>query len=95
MLKNYPVVGVVDMFNTTLKVLERKLPQFFGNAFDTYFNDPFFDSYEYRNMENKKPVMEKIKNIIKRNLTNEIEFYDFCKQRLQLQYNAILSKSNK
>lgn len=27
--------------------------------------------------------------ILSRNLTNEIEFYEFCKQRLYLQYNAI------
>lgn len=27
--------------------------------------------------------------ILSRNLTHEIEFYEFCKQRLYLQYNAI------
>ena len=92
-LKNYPVVGVLDMFNMTLRVLERKLPQFFDNAFELYFNDPQFRSNKFRNVDYKKPVSEKIKSMVRKNLTNELEFYDFCKQRLQSQYNSIISKS--
>ena len=32
MEKYYPVVGVLEEFNTTLTVLEKKLPIFFGDA---------------------------------------------------------------
>ena len=84
--KYYPVVGVLELFNRTLSVLERKLPQFFEGAVHSYYNDPFFKNYEFRNLESKKHVSEEIKDTIRRNLTNEIEFYEFCKQRLQWQY---------
>lgn len=37
----------------------------------------------------KPPVDEKIKDIVRRNFTKEIEFYEFCKQRLHKQYIAL------
>lgn len=37
----------------------------------------------------KPPVSEEAKNILRKNLTNEIEFYQFCMQRLYRQYEAI------
>lgn len=37
----------------------------------------------------KRSVSEETKAILRRNLTNEIEFYEFCKQRLYMQYAAI------
>ena len=37
----------------------------------------------------KKTISEETRNILRKNLTNEIEFYEFCKQRLYLQYAAI------
>jgi dermatan/chondrotin sulfate uronyl 2-O-sulfotransferase UST len=46
-----------------------------------------------RNMY-KPPVSEKVKAILRQNFTNEIEFYNFCKQRLHMQYAALnLNKS--
>lgn len=37
----------------------------------------------------KPPVSEEIKEIVRRNFTREIEFYQFCKQRLHKQYLAL------
>lgn len=34
-------------------------------------------------------VSDETRTILRKNLTNEIEFYDFCKQRLYLQYAAL------
>ena len=90
--KHYPVVGVLEMFNTTLNVMEGTLPKFFRGAVDTYYNDPFFENYEYRNLETRKRVSEGIKSLVRTNLTNEIEFYEFCVQRLHFQFSAIHSK---
>lgn len=39
-------------------------------------------------------VSEETRQVLRKNLTNEIEFYDFCKQRLYLQY-AALSKGKR
>ena len=37
----------------------------------------------------KPPVSEAVKEILRQNFTNEIEFFEFCKQRLNRQYLAI------
>ena len=37
----------------------------------------------------KPPVSEAVKNILRKNFTREIEFYEFCKQRLHMQYVAL------
>lgn len=37
----------------------------------------------------KPPVSEEVKEIVRRNFTKEIEFYEFCKQRLHKQYLAL------
>lgn len=37
----------------------------------------------------KPPVEEKIKDFVRKNFTKEIEFYEFCKQRLHKQYLAL------
>ena len=37
-------------------------------------------------------VSEEIKNIVRQNFSREIEFYEFCKQRLQTQLDDIRGK---
>lgn len=37
----------------------------------------------------KPPVSEMVKDIVRKNFTREIEFYEFCRQRLYKQYAAI------
>ena len=37
----------------------------------------------------KPPVAEETKNIVRKNFTRELEFFDFCKQRLHKQYMAL------
>lgn len=53
----------------------------------------FLASAEYLTKINKNnfkpPVSEKVKDIVRRNFTNEIEFYQFCRQRLHKQYLAV------
>ena len=39
--------------------------------------------------KDKRPVSDLTREILRKNLTNEIEFYEFCKQRLYMQYAAI------
>ena len=84
----YPVVGVTEMFNETLEVLETKLPTYFHGATKAYkeIGDKF------SNESNKKQVSEEIKKLVRGNLTNEYEFYEFCKQRLINQIKEIRNK---
>lgn len=39
--------------------------------------------------EFKPPVSEAVKQIVRANFTREIEFYEFCKQRLHMQLKAL------
>jgi hypothetical protein len=85
----YPVVGIVENMNKTLAVMESIWPQFFKGALDAYFNEPQVTEFYLPNPY-KLPVSEKVKNIVRANFTLEYEFYEFCKQRLDKQYQELI-----
>lgn len=83
----YSVVGVLEDLNTTLAVLEKYIPRFFAGASEIYFDE--IKNFNKINKNNfKPPVSEEVKNIVRQNFSREIEFYKFCKQRLQTQFLA-------
>ncbi|XP_071549570.1 uronyl 2-sulfotransferase homolog pip [Panulirus ornatus] len=86
--KNYAVVGVLEELNITLTVLENYVPKFFRGARHLYWNEVQRLSKINRNIY-KPPVSQKIKDIVRKNFTREIEFYEFCKRRLYMQYAAL------
>ena len=92
--KYYKVVGITENINMTLKVAEHEMPEYFENAFHVYHHDPEIRNYQMKNPY-KLPVSEQVMEIVRANFTHEIEFYEFCKQRLQAQYQTILSSKNK
>jgi len=86
--KHYAVVGVLEELNKTLTVLEHYVPRFFKGAKDVYYNEVQVFSKINRNIY-KPPVAEATKDIVRKNFTRELEFFDFCKQRLHKQYLAL------
>ncbi|XP_033212740.1 heparan sulfate 2-O-sulfotransferase pipe [Belonocnema kinseyi] len=86
--KHYAVVGVLEDVNTTLAVLENYVPLFFEGATDVYWDQVNSFTRINRNFF-KPPVSEEVKDIVRRNFTREVEFYQFCKQRLHKQYRAL------
>jgi len=86
--KHYAVVGLLEDLNKTLTVLEHYVPRFFKGAMDTYYKEIKTFSKINRNLYKPK-VTEEVKDIVRRNFTRELEFYDFCKQRLHKQYLAL------
>ena len=40
----------------------------------------------------KVPVTDEVMRLVRANFTNEIEFYEFCKQRLENQFKQIKLK---
>lgn len=86
--KHYAVVGVLEELNKTLTVLEHYVPRFFKGAKDVYWNEVQIFSRINRNIY-KPPVAEATKEIVRKNFTRELEFFDFCKQRLHKQYLAL------
>ena len=91
-LQHFPVVGVLEMFNSTLKVLESKLPQYFLGASNISRQD-YLKAYDEENMYNEKEtkveLSDKAFQIVKRKVSHEIEFYDFCVQRLKQQLKNV------
>ena len=90
MERYYPVVGVLEKFNETLTVLEAVMPQYFKGASNVDYTEGY--KLEKRmNSDRTKPskILGMTKSIIKGNMTYEFEFYDFCVQRLQNQFDTI------
>lgn len=86
----FSVVGVLEDLNTTLAVFEKYIPRFFEGASEIYHeNREFFETINSNNA--KPPVSEQVKDIVRKNFTHEIEFYEFCKKRLYTQFFAINS----
>ncbi|KAH8373489.1 hypothetical protein KR009_011076 [Drosophila setifemur] len=84
----YAVVGTWEDTNITLSVLEAYIPRFFRNAKVAYYLGK--DRLSRVNRNNvTRIVSDDTRVILRKNLTNEIEFYEFCKQRLYLQYAAL------
>jgi len=86
--KHYAVVGVLEELNKTLTVLEHYVPRFFKGAKDVYYNEVQIFSKINRNIY-KPTTAEATKDIVRKNFTRELEFFDFCKQRLHKQYMAL------
>ncbi|SPP76578.1 heparan sulfate 2-O-sulfotransferase pipe-like isoform X2 [Drosophila guanche] len=84
----YAVVGTWEDTNITLSVLEAYIPRYFRNAKVAYYLGK--DRLSRVNRNNvTRIVSDETRMILRKNLTNEIEFYEFCKQRLYLQYAAL------
>lgn len=86
--KHYAVVGVLEDINATLTVLENYIPRFFRGATQVYHDQTHAFTSINRNFF-KPPVSEEVKEIVRRNFTREVEFYQFCKQRLYRQLRAL------
>ncbi|KAK0172964.1 hypothetical protein PV328_006223 [Microctonus aethiopoides] len=86
--KHYAVVGVLEDVNATLTVLENYIPQFFEGATEVYWDE--MNSFKRINRNSfKPPVSEEVKDMVRKNFTKEIEFYQFCRQRLHRQLRAL------
>ncbi|XP_050351581.1 heparan sulfate 2-O-sulfotransferase pipe [Nymphalis io] len=86
--QQYAVVGVLEDMNSTLTAMERYIPRFFRGALQMYWEELNRFNRINRNAF-KPPVSEAVKQIVRANFTREIEFYEFCKQRLHMQLKAL------
>ncbi|CAH0554605.1 unnamed protein product [Brassicogethes aeneus] len=74
----FEVVGVLEELNSTLEVLENKLPNFFKGV------QKHYQTYLLSNFKNKKPIKvpNRIRKKLKDTLRTEYDFYDWIKGRL-------------
>jgi len=74
----------------SLKVLEEYLPRYFVGSHAIYKNE--MKALKVNRNFMKPEVSPEIKDLLSKNMTREIEFYHFCRQRLLQQYKAIEPK---
>lgn len=91
--KYYSVVGVLESLNKTLAVLENELPDIFDGALAKYHDHAEIKRKQIRNAY-KLPVSSKVWDLVAKNFTREIEFYEFVKQRLDQQFDRMHQDQN-
>ena len=83
----YSVVGILELLPESMKVLESFVPSYFHGISEVY-NDQFKKKRTNQNLS-KPRVREDIKEMVAKNMSLEIRFYEFCKQRLYKQLLVI------
>ena len=77
LLDGYLMVGFVEDFEGTLKVLEKLLPMFFGGAVDIWkeiSNSSLVDTSTYK----KRHIRPEVKGILQKRMAYEYDFYRFA-----------------
>ena len=83
----YSVVGITEEMKKSLTVMEKKLPNFFNGVSALIENEVPKDK---RNINHFKPkVSQHVKDLLKANFSYEFDFYQFCKNRLQEQFESL------
>lgn len=81
---NFAVVGILEDMDTTVQVLEAYIPKFFRGA-EALWEDKKVEFRKINQNWHKRKVSDQIRELVAKNMTNELEFYEFCKQRLYRQ----------
>jgi len=92
--QHYPVVGVLEEMDSTLRVMQAVMPRFFSGIYDKFGGDQTLQdnkqSYsEHSPTQYKENSIQEVENIIKEQLLTEYEFYNYIKGRLASQAKAL------
>lgn len=85
--QHYALVGSWEDTNMTLTLLEHHIPSFFRNATSVYYEN--FKKIRNRNRGDHPEVAQDVRRMLKKNFTNEYEFYYFCKQQIYQKFLAL------
>eukprot|EP00095_Tigriopus_kingsejongensis_P010557 snap_masked-scaffold421_size176100-processed-gene-0.2 protein:Tk10557 transcript:snap_masked-scaffold421_size176100-processed-gene-0.2-mRNA-1 annotation:"heparan sulfate 2-o-sulfotransferase pipe" len=85
---HFAVVGVLEEMDKSMTVLEHFLPRFFTGVKEVYSKNKQYWSNVNKN-KFRPEVSGYVRDLVKRNMTREIEFYEYCKQRLHKQYLSL------
>ncbi|XP_070562686.1 uronyl 2-sulfotransferase-like [Ptychodera flava] len=82
-VENYALVGILEHFNTTLKLLDKLVPQYFGGAMDAYLSVQNTGIVEKFKSISGKPPGEEAMAKMKERLALEYDFYNFAVARME------------
>ena len=86
----YSLVGILEDLNSTFQALEAFIPKFFRNARELYEENLHNLTLTHTNKNPyKKPLKGETRAKLERQFQVEIEFYEFCQQRLHNQLKSI------
>ena len=90
--KYYAVVGVTEEMEKSMVVYEKYIPKYFKNALRFYYKvmNTTGNQGRNKNMHNPDRTPQYIINQLMTNFSLEIEFYRFCKARMNKQYISLL-----
>ena len=85
--KHFAVVGITEHFNESIQVLEKHLPKYFKGVEQVILDEP--DIFHANSNGFKPKLSPAIKSALAANMTREIDFYLYAKQRLLRQYLSL------
>ena len=88
MESHYAVVGVLEEMEKSLTVLEHYLPRFFSGVLNAYTKRGQVRKNVNKNIF-RPAVPDNIRALVRNNITREVAFYEYCKDRLNRQYLAL------
>ena len=83
----FAVVGVLEDLDASVRILEALLPRYFSGAAEILATQPT-ERHKNRNIY-KQAQSREFRAALAANLTRELEFYHFCRQRLRKQMALI------
>ncbi len=86
--REYAVVGILEELQKSFFVLERFVPRFFSGVSEEYAKRNTWMRHINKNIY-RPSVKPETRDRIRANVTREVEFYEFCRQRLHRQYLAV------
>ena len=85
----FAVVGVLEELDASVRILEALLPRYFSGAAEILARQPTeTERHKNRNIY-KQAQSRQFRAALAANLTREMEFYHFCRQRLRKQMALI------
>lgn len=92
--EKYSVVGVLEDLDSTFEALQSLIPKFFRNAKELFQDNLNNLTLTHTNKNPiKRPISNQTRAFLEEKFSVEIEFYEFCKQRLHRQVAFLKSST--
>ncbi|XP_076802342.1 uronyl 2-sulfotransferase-like [Clavelina lepadiformis] len=90
--KYFTVVGIVEDYNNTLKLLEKVFPRFFGGMFQVYQKMNLKRDLPHARTAHKVDAPQYLKAKLRQELHFQVEFYEFVRKRFYEQVKKFVQQ---